>query len=294
MRNPRMLALTLCALCAEGLCDSALEEYGQRNGRSYVTEGEERLLADLGRFSPQGSHGYGLAAATAPGEVTFTFGGSTPTIVCALVQLTDVALEPGERINDVQLGDTVRWTVTSSVSGSGDEEVEHLIIKPNDTGLRTTMLVTTDRRAYHLNLVSDPRRFMPAVRFSYPGSALSGLRRGSRGAPRPGGGPGTLVDSSRLAHARDISGDPAICPLEAYHDGRHTFVEMPPLIMQRHVPALLEVGDGGLFSADPATMLNYRVEGNRFIAEGVHARLRVMGGAGGAAQSCDIRFGEAS
>lgn len=104
------------------------------------------------------------------GLVTFTYGSGIPTIVCALLELTDLAFEKGESILSVQLGDSVRWNIESAISGSANDSVEHLIVKPLEAGLKTSMLITTDRRTYHIRLKSTEADFMPAVVFSYPNS----------------------------------------------------------------------------------------------------------------------------
>lgn len=104
------------------------------------------------------------------GLVTFAYGSGIPTVICALLELTDLAFEKGESILSVQLGDSVRWNIESAISGSANDSVEHLIVKPLEAGLKTSMLITTDRRTYHIRLKSTEADFMPAVVFSYPNS----------------------------------------------------------------------------------------------------------------------------
>ena len=104
------------------------------------------------------------------GLVTFTYGSGIPTVVCALLELTDLAFEKGESILSVQLGDSVRWNIESAISGSANDSVEHLIVKPLEAGLKTSVLITTDRSTYHIRLKSTEADFMPAVVFSYPNS----------------------------------------------------------------------------------------------------------------------------
>lgn len=104
------------------------------------------------------------------GLVTFAYGSGIPTVVCALLELTALAFEKGESILSVQLGDSVRWNIESAISGSANDSVEHLIVKPLEAGLKTSMLITTDRRTYHIRLKSTEADFMPAVVFSYPNS----------------------------------------------------------------------------------------------------------------------------
>ncbi len=57
-----------------------------------------------------------------------------------------VELEPGEKIiGEPHIGDSVRWEVAPTASGSGPDSTPILIIKPRISGLDTTMVVPTDR-----------------------------------------------------------------------------------------------------------------------------------------------------
>ena len=69
------------------------------------------------------------------GMVRFLFGAQQPSIVCAVLQVCDVELQPGERVNDIQLGDSGRWSVEPAVTGGGPStvnQIQHLMIKPHD------------------------------------------------------------------------------------------------------------------------------------------------------------------
>src|SRR5271166_1313196 len=102
------------------------------------------------------------------GAVEFRWPAEIPSIVCAVLQVTDVALEPGEAITSVSTGDNLRWSVEAVVSGEGPAQQPHLIIKPFDRGLATSVIVTTTRRSYHLTLRSTDQQYMHAVSFTYP------------------------------------------------------------------------------------------------------------------------------
>jgi type IV secretory pathway VirB9-like protein len=53
------------------------------------------------------------------GSIRFLYGAQQPSIVCAVLQVCDVALQPGEQVNSINLGDTARWTVEPAITGSG-------------------------------------------------------------------------------------------------------------------------------------------------------------------------------
>ena len=107
------------------------------------------------------------------GSIQFLFGTQQPSIVCAVLQVCDIQLQPGEQVNSIHLGDQARWLVEPAITGHGDAEVQHLIVKPMDVGLETSLVVTTDRRTYHMRLRSHRRDFMPRVSFTYPEDAMA-------------------------------------------------------------------------------------------------------------------------
>jgi type IV secretion system protein VirB9 len=86
-------------------------------------------------------------------------------------EITDVALEPGERLvgtGPVAAGDTVRWIIDNTESGSGPTNRFHVLIKPTRPELVTNLVIDTDRRTYHLELRSDAKTYMAAVSWIYP------------------------------------------------------------------------------------------------------------------------------
>lgn len=133
------------------------------------------------------------AAAPAPAEpaivrgpVVFVYGAETPTIVCAVSQLCDVTLQPGEKINQVIVGDPDHWRVEPAAEGSGSGETEHLIIRPASPDLDTTMIVLTRLRAYHMRLQSHRKDNMLQVAFSYPDASGGGEAKAAEDAADEG------------------------------------------------------------------------------------------------------------
>ena len=105
------------------------------------------------------------------GVIRFLYGATLPTVVCAPLQVCDLALQPGEIVNNVNIGDKVRWNVSPGMSGSAAGQITHLIIKPTDAGLMSSMTVETNRRTYAVKLVSTQTEWMPLVAFTYPDEA---------------------------------------------------------------------------------------------------------------------------
>src|SRR3546814_14196307 len=88
-----------------------------------------------------------------------------------------IALQPCEQLVAVSAGDTVRWIIGDTTSGAGEGARVHVLVKPFAPGLATNMVITTDRRAYHLALESTDATSMAAISWTYPQDRLVALRR---------------------------------------------------------------------------------------------------------------------
>lgn len=176
--------------------------------------------------------------------------------------VTDIVLQPGETLIAVAAGDTARWTIGDTTSGSGDTRRTHILVKPFAAGLVTNLVITTDRRAYHLRLTSNARIATSALRWSYPQDTLLALK--AKAAAQRAAEPvaqGLSVEQLNFGYA--IAGDkPVWRPLRAFDDGRQTFIEFPPSLAQGEAPPLFLVG-----ADDKAELVNYRVSGRFYIVD---------------------------
>ena len=227
----------------------------------------------------------GIKPAPGPdGSIRFLFGASQPSIVCAVLQVCDVELQAGEQVNSLHLGDTVRWTVEPAITGFGPLEVQHLIIKPMDVGLATSLVVTTNRRTYHLQLRSHRTAFMPRVAFTYPEDALAkwnAIRTRKAHERQEKTLPETGEYLGNLDFNYDIAGSAAWKPLRVYHDNVKTIIQMPATLAQTEAPTLLVVRkDGSLFSEEETVMVNYRVQGDRYIVDTIFDQAILIAGVG--------------
>ncbi|WP_150289987.1 P-type conjugative transfer protein TrbG [Sphingobium estronivorans] len=176
--------------------------------------------------------------------------------------VTDIALQPGESLVAVAAGDTVRWVIGDTTSGSGTEKRTHILVKPFASGLATNLVITTDRRSYHLQLTATSRTAMAALSWTYPADQLIALRRAAEQAAAAAPvSEGLSVDSLHFNYT--ISGDQAAWrPLRAFDDGRQTFVEFPASIAVGEAPPFFIIGAGG-----EAELANYRVRGRFYVVD---------------------------
>lgn len=180
-------------------------------------------------------------------------------------EVTDIALQEGEQLagtGPVAAGDTVRWIIGDTTSGTGASTRVHILVKPTRADLVTNLVINTDRRTYHLELHATPSTYMASLSWSYPQDQLIAIRRASvaaaRAAPIADG-----IDMDALHFGYAISGDkPSWRPLRAFDDGTHVYIDFPDSIAQNDMPPLFVLGDKG-----QAELVNYRVSGHHLIVD---------------------------
>lgn len=185
-------------------------------------------------------------------------------------QITDIALQPGEQLvgsGPVAAGDTVRWVIGDTESGTGTAKQIHILVKPTRPDLMTNLVINTDRRTYHMELRSTPATYMASVSWQYPQDQLIALRRQNQQAeaaqPVANG-----IDLARVNFRYEVTGDRAPWqPLRAFDDGQQVFIEFPRGIGQGEMPPLFVVGPEG----DTSELVNYRVRGNYMIVDRLFA-----------------------
>ncbi len=188
--------------------------------------------------------------------------GALYRLLAAPERVTDIALQPGEAIVSVAAGDTVRWTVGDTTSGSGVAKRVHILVKPFAAGLATNLVIATDRRTYHLQLQSTSVTAMAALSWTYPQDELIAIRRAAE-QERLATPVATGISIDQLQFGYAISGDnPAWRPIRAFDDGRQTYIEFPARIAVGEAPPLFVLGPKG-----EAQLVNYRVAGRFYVVD---------------------------
>ncbi|ABE65136.1 Conjugal transfer protein TrbG/VirB9/CagX (plasmid) [Nitrobacter hamburgensis X14] len=202
----------------------------------------------------------GLVTRGADGKVIFLFGEVQPSVVCSPLEVCDIELQAGEVVRDVLVGDTVRWKVEPATSGAVGGQAIHLIVKPSEPGLVTSMVVTTSRRTYHIQLKSNAIQYMARVGFEYPEDVSSKLaninaRLGTETIPGAG------VPAEQLNFAYSVSGSASWRPTRVYSDGLKTYIQFPSSLAGQDAPVLF-VESGG-----KDRIVNYRLKGDMMVVD---------------------------
>ena len=206
--------------------------------------------------------------------------GALYQVYTAPEQVTDIALQAGEKLISVSAGDTERWILGDTLSGEGDTERVHILVKPVESGLTTNLIVTTTARTYRAELTSYRETYMAAVSWRYPREELISLSK-SRGpasgsaassAAFPASDDGLSVPTGlsvdTLNFRYRVEGDtPHWRPLRAFDDGRKVYIQFPARIDQGEAPPLFALGTDG-----DSQLVNYRVKGRYYVVDRLFAR----------------------
>ena len=187
-----------------------------------------------------------------------------PAIFCRTLYVCDIILQPGETITNLAIGDSTRWVVSSASSGTNNA-TPHILIKPTEMNISTNMIVTTNKRAYYVDLHSANVTPMVRVGWLYPKEADAANENAhgdmAMDAPLP------------LDYKYDDAGSRELFPATIYNDGKHTYLRLDPHIEE--LPVLFAIGPDG------DQLVNYRVkDGSEYIVDGVPDRIALVVGTG--------------
>jgi type IV secretion system protein VirB9 len=232
-------------------------------------------------------------AAGRDGRVLYSYGAGLPTVVCAPLRVCIIELQSGEHLEgEPHIGDSVRWNLSPALYGKGDEATAIIVLKPQSAGLDTNLLITTDRRAYYLRLLSKPEDYVARVAFAYPAEEesarkwtehLARQKEQQNQASRMAELPPNAIDALNFAY--EVRGGPeTIRPVRVFDDGKKTYIQMSPSLRNREAPALVIVGADG-----KQEMVNYRVKDDLYIVDRLFDRAALILGTGRKARKVEVR-----
>jgi type IV secretion system protein VirB9 len=161
-------------------------------------------------------------------------------------------------------------------------------------GLDTNLLITTDRRAYYIRIVSKADAYVSRVAFVYNDDdggkkwkehfaeqKREELASDRHSAQNPSE---LLVAPERLHFNYEIkSSDKNIRPRCIFDDGSKTYILMPANIANREAPILVVIG------ADAkGEVVNYRMKGQTYIVDRVFDHAQLVLGSGKKGQKVEI------
>jgi P-type conjugative transfer protein TrbG len=232
-------------------------------------------VANVEALAPSRADGFVNAAQVFPYETGRVF-----EIWTAPLRITTISLEVGETITSKASGDTERWMIGDTTSGTGATLQTHILVKPYRAAIATNMVVTTNRRVYLLSLraADSADAFNSAVSWTHP-QPLPNSGMQTANAP--------LAIAGRLGRTAAIEtlnqnyrikagwSRPPWTPVSVSDDGRHTFITFPESLGSTEAPPLFVIGDTG-----DAQMVNWRKQGNVYVLDRLFQKAELrLGGA---------------
>ncbi|MGV6875375.1 P-type conjugative transfer protein TrbG [Pseudochelatococcus sp. B33] len=205
--------------------------------------------------------------------------GALYQVYAAPGQITNIALEPGENLTGagpIAAGDTARWIIGDTESGSGVTRRVHVLVKPTRADISTNLVITTDRRTYMIELRSGENPYMPAIAWAYPTPPAS-QRQAAPATP--------IIPAAAARNYRyNLTGaTPPWRPVAVYDDGRRVYIVFPRGIAQGELPPLFVLGPEG-----EAQIVNSRIHQNILIVDRIFAAAELRLGSGERQQTVRI------
>ncbi|MBP3748817.1 MAG: P-type conjugative transfer protein TrbG [Ruminobacter sp.] len=278
----------LSSLSAPALADAEFDAYTFDIEEPILSDADYKAIEMSSKINDrtmpltEGSNGY----------IQYVYGVQTPRVVCSPMRICDVKLQAGETIFSLHAGDTTRWTIEPALEGDGASEVEHIIIKPLDVGISTNMVITTNRRVYHIDLSSSKSQNIPRISFVYPEESLAKfklLQDRKKQTIANNTIPETNEYLGNLDFEYEVTGADVIWkPVRVYNDGKKTVIEMPSSMNSNESPALL-VTRYNKNSRNSEQLVNYRVQNNRYIVDAIFYEAELVLGVGSDQDKVTVR-----
>lgn len=166
--------------------------------------------------------------------IIYPHGVYQPVLTCTILRICVVELEPGEILYSLGAGDHIRWNIDHGMTGPGGNTV-YVTVVPTDHNITTNLIISTDRRMYHMTLDSPPRKRGPDslnpmdpytrhVRFYYPGSHQVVSQPAEEAEPST---VTTNLDDLNYRYSWHTEGDFPWEPVVVFDDGERVFLLLP-------------------------------------------------------------------
>jgi type IV secretion system protein VirB9 len=200
-------------------------------------------------------------------------------VIAAPLHTVDIALEPGETVTDMSLGDQQRWMTSLVSAGDPRSPIPHVVVKPEMAGIATDLTIYGTKHIYRIDLRSSGKP-MRSVEFYYPDELLAEMRAADSAA---------LTNADRAPSDSALpEGDPATLdfgytisdtnvpwrPTRAFSDGSRVYLQMPASMQPANAPALLVDSTSG------PQMVNYRMRNQYLVVDRLFSRAELISGAG--------------
>ena len=188
---------------------------------------------------------------------------------------TDIMMQPGEQIISQAAGDTFRWKVDVTSSGSGKEERQHIIVKPTHPDIETNLIITTDKRVYYAEMHSQENgAYMAGCSWNYPNDYFVTRYNTVEKAKEEQDRDIAVSDLSKLNFDYKLESNNAEwLPVRVFDNGKKTYIQFPHDMKYREAPVLFVLSKKGVHQ-----IVNYRKKEDYYVVDRLFARAELREG----------------
>lgn len=246
------------------------------------------------------------------GFVQFPFGEVQPILNCQPNYGCDIQLQAGETVKAVILGNEPMWDYLVWESNQQFEPIPHVTIGPRVSSARTNAIIGTDRRTYHLELLSSQKaEYVRSAKFYYPRERLQQYqarerRKASHKEQKKLQSKREdllkdMASSARLPHqfisfGWEVDADRRATwkPQRVFDDGLHVYLQFPEHVSFEDLPGIYVPTDDGRLSQPVWRTVNpdpnrSREKGAYLMVDGIFDELHLVGGFNGEQKKVVIR-----
>lgn len=157
---------------------------------------------------------------------------------------TIIQFEPGEEMLEVPyISEPDVWRLSRGIGIKNGKDTQYLIVKPDYSGLISTLIVITNYRVYQMELKSYKDHYMPYVSWIYPQSVIDGQSwyewQQREMLKKNYDFTGTNIENCsfdyKITHPYR---KPIWCPELVYDDGRFTYIVLNKKALQTEIPGV--------------------------------------------------------
>lgn len=204
---------------------------------------------------------------------------SRPIITCAPLHLCVVQLEQGELINNIELGDSADWLISTALIGTKVAGSYQVALKPKLYDIATDMVITTNKRTYNIGLLSQKGQTTHVANFYYPEETLQETNQQLQ-SQQPLNNNDTMTNET-LTNINHLNFDYVLkgkdyswSPTRVFDDGDKTFIEMPAISERLNLPVLY------ILRNKTMALVNYRYKRPYYIIDGLFSKAFLISGKG--------------
>ena len=209
----------------------------------------------------------------------YPYGIYQPVLTCTVLRACIVELQAGEGLISLIAGDDQRWLIDHTATGMG-AGTAIVSVKPIDYNITTNLIISTDRRVYHITLDSPPyatqkneynpqNQYTRHIRFYYPAEhKFTSVPAHEQESAH------NRLSLKKLNHHyswRAEKGFPWI-PVAVFDDGERVYIRIPSQAYAEDQP-LLSIGVRG-----SERVADYVVRDGYFIVDGLFEQARLITG----------------